>query len=103
MNEDEFTKEEIVRFAEFLGFGYYRATYEGQFVECDMKAREIFGIPHDEEDLSKYSITGLYVIPTEREWRIRKLVENIREPLCSTLSMRIKGENILLFEMCWCD
>jgi PAS domain S-box-containing protein len=103
MNEDEFTKEEIVRFAEFLGFGYYRATYEGQFVECDMKAREIFGIPHDEEDLSKYSITGLYVIPTEREWRIRKLVENIREPLCSTLSMRIKDENILLFEMCWCD
>jgi PAS domain-containing protein len=105
MNEDEFTKKEIVRFAEFLGFGFYRVTEKGLFVECDSKAREIFGIPLDvdEENLSKYSITELYVTPADRERRKRRLLENKSEPLCSTLSMRIKRKNMLLFDMCWCD
>jgi PAS domain S-box-containing protein len=105
MNEDEFTKEEIVRFAEFLGFGFYRVTEKGQFVECDQKAREIFGIPPDvdEEILSEYSITKFYVTPADRERRKQRLLENKSEPLCSSLSMRIMGKNVLLFDMCWCD
>jgi PAS domain S-box-containing protein len=103
MNEDDVTKKEIVRFAKFLGFGFYRVNYDGQFIECDPKAREIFGITQEGTDLPKQSIKDFYVTPTEREWRIRKLVENKGKPLCSTLSVRIKGENILLFDMCWCD
>lgn len=103
MNEDDFTKEEIVRFAKFLEFGYYRVTEEGQFAECDSKAKDIFGIPPGEEDLSKYSIKEFYVTPADRERRKHRLLENRSEPLCSTLSVRIAGKNMLLFDMCWCD
>jgi PAS domain S-box-containing protein len=100
---DEFRKEELVRFATFVGFGFYRVTEEGQFVECDSKAKEIFYIPQDEGDLSKYSIKELYVTQADYERHKRRLLEHRSEPLCSTLSVRIKGENILLFDMCWCS
>lgn len=98
-----FTKEEILNFARFLGFGFYRVTEKGQFIECNERARKIFGIPQDEKDLSTHSILKLYVTPREREWRKSKLEKNKGEPLCSTLSMRIKDENTLLFDMCWFD
>ncbi len=100
MNDySDFTKEELLRFAKFLGFGFYRVNYEGQFMECDPKAREIFGIPNDEKDLSGYSITGFYVVPAERELRLKKLMKTKNEPVCSTLSMRINGKNKLLFDI----
>jgi PAS domain S-box-containing protein len=100
---DNFTKDELLKFAKFMGFGFYRVTEEGQFLECDSKAREIFGIPQDEEDLSEYSITELHVNPADRERRKHRLLAYKKEPLCSSLSMRIKGKNALLFDMCWCD
>jgi PAS domain S-box-containing protein len=99
----DFTKEELLKFAKFVGFGFYRVTEAGQFVECDERARKIFGIPRNENDLSKHSILELYVTPREREWRKSKLEKNKGEPLCSTLSLRINGENTLLFDMCWFD
>jgi PAS domain S-box-containing protein len=103
MSGNDFTKEEILKFAKFLGFGFYRVTEAGQFMECDERARKIFCIPRNENDLSKHSILELYVTPREREWRKSKLEKNKGEPLCSTLSLRINGENTLLFDMCWFD
>lgn len=99
----DFKKEELLKVATFLGMGFYRTTYEGQFLECDTTAREIFGIPPDQKKLSVYSIKDLYVVPAERELRIRKLEENSGKPLKNTLSMRIKGQNMLLFEIVWFD
>ncbi len=103
MNGFDFTKEEILKFAQFLGLGFYRVTEKGRFVECDAKAREIFGIPQEETDLSKHSIIDLYVVPAERDLRIQKLMQNKCKPSSGTLSLRIKGENKLLLDICRYD
>jgi len=97
------TKEEISKFAKFLGFGFYRIDGEGRFVECDKLANNIFGISLNAKNLSSYSILDMYVAKNEREWRIKRLIDNECQPLCSTLSLRVNGENLLLFDMCWCD
>lgn len=103
MSWNDFEKDEILKFAKCLGLGFYRVTKEGQFVECDKKAREIFGIPQDEKTLSKYSITQLYAAPAERGMRIDRLIYDKSEPLCGTLYLRIKGENKLLLDICRFD
>lgn len=103
MSWNDFKKNEILKFAEALGMGFYRVTKEGQFVECDLKAREIFGIPKNETMLAKYSITQLYAAPAERGMRIDRLIHNKSEPLCGTLYLRIKGENKLLLDICRYD
>jgi PAS domain S-box-containing protein len=103
MAEGRVTKEELLKVAAFLGKGFYRVTYDGLFVECDSKAREIFGIPQEETNLSKYSIKALYVVPAERELRLHKLKEKRDEPISGTLSMRIEGKNVLLSDVCWFD
>lgn len=103
MMDTEFKKEDLFKFAKFLGMGFYRATDEGQFVECDSTAREIFGIPLDEANLSVYSIKNFYVVPAERALRLEKLKKNNRKPFRNTLSMRIKGQSLLLFDIVWFD
>lgn len=103
MSENDFTKEEILKFAKFLGFGFYRVTYDGKFVECDSKAREVFGISEGKTELSDYSIAQLYAAPAERGMRIDKLLHNKSEPLYSTLNLRVKGENKLIIDICRYD
>lgn len=100
MSWNDFEKMEILKFVEALGMGFYRVSKEGKFVECDPKAREIFGIPKNETMLAKYSITQLYAAPAERGLRIDRLIHNKSEPLCGTLYLRIKGENKLLLDIC---
>ena len=103
MSWNDFEKKEILKFAEALGMGFYRVSKEGQFVECDPKARGFFGIPKSEVKLSNYSIADLYAAPAERGMRVDRLIHNKSEPLCSTLYLRIKGENKLLLEICRYD
>jgi len=103
MSEIDFKKEEILKFATLLGLGFYRVTEDGQFVECNLNARKIFGIPQEEKDILNYSIKDLYVVPAERDLRIRKLMKNKWEPLSGSLSMRINDENKLLFDICRYD
>lgn len=103
MNGINLKKEEILKFAKFLGLGFYRVTIDGQFVECNIKAREIFGIPQEETDLSKYSITNLYVVPAERKPRIQKLMHDKCNFPSGTLSLRINGKNKLVFDICRYD
>jgi len=94
-------QEEVQKLASFLGFGYYRVTKQGFFLHCDDKAREIFEIPQNEPDLTKYSITDFYVVPAERDRRLEKLLTNRCSPLMGTVSVRIKGKYMLLFDLCW--
>lgn len=58
MESVDFSKmdmKHVARLAKFLNFGYYSVTESGEFIECDQKTREIFGIDLNETDLSKYS------------------------------------------------
>jgi PAS domain S-box-containing protein len=96
------SEEEVQKLASLLGFGYYRVTKQGSFLHCDDKAREIFAIPQNEPDLTKYSMTDFYVVPTERDQRLEKLLDNRDSPLTGTVSVRIKGKYMLLFDICWC-
>lgn len=103
MAKGDVTRDELLRVAKFLRFGFYRVTYDGKFIECDSKAREIFGIPEGEEDVSKYSIRDLYVDEWERERRLEKLEEDRNQTISGTLSIRIGGKNKLIFDICWCE
>ncbi len=103
MGGTDFKKEETIEFARFYGFGFYRVSKEGEFVECDPRARKIFGIPENESNLSIYSIKDLYVAPAERKLRIDKLMKDQCEPLTSTLYLRLKGESKLLLDICRYD
>ncbi|HLP48110.1 MAG TPA: PAS domain-containing protein, partial [Candidatus Kapabacteria bacterium] len=96
-------KKDILKVAAFLGMGYYRVKESGEFVEADAIARELFGVPQDEIDLSKYSIEKLYIFSAERKQRIDTLKKSIGTPITHTLSIRIGGEYRLLFDQCWCD
>lgn len=93
----------ILKAAEFLGMGFYRVTESGRFVYADSRAREFFGLPQDDGDLSKHSITELYIFPAERESRLKKLKESGGNPISSVLSIRVKNETRLLFDQCWYD
>lgn len=95
-------QEEIQRLASFLGFGYYRITRQGCFLHCDDRAREIFGIPRYDSDLTKYSIADFYVVPAELERRLEKVSNNRCLPLTGTVPVRVKGDYMLFFDMCWC-
>lgn len=103
MSWNNVKKDEMLKFAETLGMGFYRVSKDGQFVECDPNAREIFGIPKSEIKLSDYSIAELYAAPVEREMRVDRLFHSKNEPLCGTLYLRIKGENKLLLDICIYD
>lgn len=96
-------EEEILKSKKFWGLAFYRVTQEGQFMECDAKARKIFGIPEKETNITKYSIKDLYLLPEERNWRIKRLLENKHHPLSSAISIRVNGKNKLLFDMCRYD
>lgn len=93
----------IPEIAKFIGMGFYRVKESGEFLEADSKARELFGIPPGEQDLAKYSIAKLYIFPAERKLRLDKLKNPAGKPISSTLSIRVNGENRLLFDQCWCD
>ncbi len=103
MSEIDFKNEQILKYAEFFGLGFYRVNYNGQFVECDKTARNIFGIPQDEKDLSKHSIRDLYIVQGERDLRMRKFMKNKSQPLRGSITLRIKGENRHLFDICRYD
>jgi PAS domain S-box-containing protein len=96
-------KEDIPEVAKFIGMGYYRVKESGEFLEANEMARKIFGIPKDEKDLSKHSIENLYIFPAERKPRLQKLRKTQGKPISSTLSLRVNGENKLLFDQCWYD
>ncbi|MCU0288312.1 MAG: HAMP domain-containing histidine kinase [Acidobacteria bacterium] len=96
-------KKDLLKVAAFLGMGYYRVKESGEFVEADAIARELFGIPLDEKDLSKHSISKLYIFSAERKQRIENLKKSIGIPMTHTLSIRVKGEYRLLFDQCWCE
>jgi PAS domain S-box-containing protein len=99
----EFSKEEIIRIAEFFRLGYYKTNEAGQFLECDEHARGIFGIPKEETNLSKYNIAKLYEVPSERESRIKRIIENKLRPYSDTLIVLIGGKKKILFDVCWSD
>jgi PAS domain S-box-containing protein len=90
-------------FTDVFGFGYYKVDKNGRFLVCDSKAREIFGIPADEKDLSNHNIKGIYVIPEERQLKMERLILHECEPLTDTIAARVNGENLLLFDICWCE
>lgn len=96
-------KKDLLKVAEFLGMGYYKVKESGEFVEADAIARELFGIPQDETDLSKHSISNLYIFPAERKLRIENLKKSIDIPMTHALSIRVKDEYRLLFDQCWCE
>lgn len=103
MKEKGIEKRKVESLAKSLGFGFYWVNKEGQFLECNPRAREIFGLSKNQEDLSMYSIKDFYVVPAERERRLKKLIKEKKcGPSSGTLSMRIKGENKLLFDIGWC-
>jgi PAS domain S-box-containing protein len=102
MSHLDFTNEEILKFAESLGLGFYRVSHEGEFVECDDKARKIFSIPQG-KDLSGFSIKSFYINPEERDVRIQRLISSELKYFCGTLSMRIDGKNKVLFDICKYD
>jgi PAS domain S-box-containing protein len=102
MESMSFRKEEIIKIAQFQGMGFYISTREGQFLECDERARKIFGIPIDETDLSKYSIVDYYVAPSEREGRLKEVDRNKGLPVKDVLPARINGQYKYLFDICWC-
>ncbi len=87
--------------ASFLGFGCYRITKQGSFLYCDVRAREIFRIPRDEPDLTKYSVADFYVVPAELGRRLEKVSENRCSPLTGAVPVRINGKNTFLLDMCW--
>lgn len=95
-------KKEIFRLATLLEFGFYIVSREGRFLECDDKARKIFHIPLKNCDLSKYSIKNIFILPQEREHRIKKLLENQCAPLTSAINAKIKGKSVLILDICWC-
>lgn len=101
--EAKVDRADILKVATFLGMGYYRVKESGEFLKAGPKARDLLGIPQDETDLSKYSIADLYIFPAERELRLKKLEETNGAPISGTLSLRVNGENILLFDQCWYD
>ncbi|MCK5057494.1 MAG: PAS domain-containing protein [Candidatus Aminicenantes bacterium] len=103
MNGSEFSNEEIKRIAKFFRMGYYKTTKDGQFLECDEHAGEIFGIPESERDLSKYSITDLCEIPAVRESQIKRILENKFRTYSDTLFVRINGQQKILFNTSWSD
>lgn len=96
-------KKDILKVAAFLGMGYYRVKESGEFVEATAFARDLFGIPQDETDLSKHSISDLYIFQAERKLRIDKLNIPGIKPISSILSIRINGEEKRLFDRCWRD
>lgn len=101
---DYITEQKLaITFAKRMGFGQYCVSSDGVFISCDEKAKKIFGIPESEKDLSKYSITNLYIDPEERDLHLMKLFENRNQPLLSTLNLRINNKDTLLFDICWLD
>ena len=46
MIDIDFNSEEIQKFIELMGLGWYRVTKDGTFLECDSIARKIFHIPN---------------------------------------------------------
>jgi PAS domain S-box-containing protein len=94
-------EEEIIKLANFLGLGFYKVTIEGKFIDCNPIARKIFGMPQTESDLSNYSIKNYYVVPDERDERLKKMMVNRLKPLCGTLSLKINKKNFLFFDLCW--
>lgn len=99
----DFSKEELLKFASFLGFGFYRVTYNGQFVECDPTARKLFCIPLNETNLSKYSMKSFYINLEERDVRIQRLISSDQKYSCGILSMQINGKNKVIFDICRYD
>ena len=95
--------EEIAIFADYLGMGFYRVKESGEFLEADAKARELFGIPLDDTDLSRHSIESLYMFPAERKLRISQMENAGDKPINGNLSLRVNGETKFLFDQCWCD
>jgi len=96
-------KDDILEFGKSFGLGFYRVTLEGRFIECCPIARKIFDISPAETDLSKYSITDYYISPEERDARVFDLLENSDKPYCGTLSIRVKNEDKILFDICRYD
>lgn len=101
MNISDLSREELLKFAKVFGFGFYRVTEDGEFVECDPKAREVFGIPRREKNLSKYSIAQLHAVPKERERRIKKIKKEKYKPISGTLAIQVNKKHKLVFEICW--
>lgn len=97
------SREDIAKVAGSLGMGFYRVKENGEFLEADVKARELFGIPKDEADLAKYSIKALYIFPDERELNIENLKKSNGRSVSNILSLRVDGEERLLADQCWFD
>ena len=96
-------KQEILNVAKFLDMGFYRVKESGEFLEADQKARDLFGIPRDETDLSKYSIQDFYIFPAERKLRIDRIKKSGCTPVSAALSLRVQGEYRLFFDQSWCE
>jgi len=94
--------DDILKAADFFGMGFYQVKETGEFIFADSIARDILGIPQNlEEDLSKHSIAELYILPADRERKIKMLDESGGKPISSILSLRIHGEEKLIFNFCW--
>lgn len=94
-------KQEVIKLAPFLDFGFYMVSRDGKFLECDDKVREIFKIPLDIPNLIPYSIADFCLVPEEWNQRLKKLEANPLKPLKSTISVRVKGKIKQLYDICW--
>lgn len=93
--------EHVQKEAALLGFGYYRVAEDGTFLDCNQETRRIFELPAEKEDLSQYSIRSFYVVPSDREVRLKKMAKG-GNPDRDVLSVRINGKYKNLFDICWC-
>lgn len=103
MNVSDLGKEEILKFADALGMGYYRVRESGEFLEANEIARDIFNISKEEGDLSRYTINNCYIMPEERLLELERLKHHCCVPQKSTVSLRICGIEKLLSTICWYD
>ncbi len=99
---DKCDQDQIQKDLAFLGFGHYRITEDGTFLQCDAEARRVLGIPDNVEDLSEYSIQQFCVVPSARLRQLKKLAENPSRSVRDVLSVRIHGQYKNLFDISWC-
>lgn len=100
MSEIDFEKV-----ADFFRLALYKTNKNGLFRMCDKNARKIFGIPEDEQDLSKYSLADMYEVPKKRKIRMEKILGEKGRPFSDSISVLLKGESKrkILFDVSWAD
>lgn len=94
------SSKQFLNFAESLGFGHYRISTDGVFKECDTKAREIFGISQNLNDVSQYSYLDFFKTQPEKALQLKRLKEENASPQRNVMTLLVKGELKFIHEIC---